>query len=342
MSILLTGGAGFIGSHTAVAMIEAGYDVVIADDLSNSSPKVLDRIETITGVRPPFYPIDVSDGEKLRQVFRDQKIQGVIHFAGYKSVPESTRVPLRYYRNNLDTALTVLEVMGEFGCRAFVFSSSATVYGEKNPVPFTEDMPTGVATNPYGTTKLMIEQILMDACKADLSLSAVLLRYFNPIGAHPSGLIGEAPNGIPNNLMPYITQVAIGKRDHLSVYGSDYPTPDGTGVRDYIHVVDLAEGHVKAMDYALTHTGAEPVNLGTGRGSSVLEVVRAFEEASGVKIPLEITHRRPGDIATCYADASKAKALLGWEAKRTLRDMCRDSWNWQHNNPRGYDDEEDV
>ena len=341
MSILLTGGAGFIGSHTAVAMIEAGYHVVIADDLSNSSPKVMDRIETITGVRPPFYPIDVSDREKLRQVFRDQKIEGVIHFAGFKSVPESTRVPLKYYRNNLDTALTVLEVMEEFGCHAFVFSSSATVYGEKNPVPFTEDMPTGVATNPYGTTKLMIEQILMDACKADLSLSAVLLRYFNPIGAHPSGLIGEAPNGIPNNLMPYITQVAIGKRDHLSVYGSDYPTPDGTGVRDYIHVVDLAEGHVKAMDYALHHTGAEPINLGTGRGSSVLEVVRAFEEASGVKIPLEITQRRPGDIATCYADASRAKALLGWEAKRTLRDMCRDSWNWQHNNPRGYDDEKD-
>ncbi len=343
MSILLTGGAGFIGSHTAVAMIEAGYDVVIADDLSNSSPRVLDRIETITGVQPPFYPIDVSDREKLRQVFRDQKIQGVIHFAGYKSVPESTRVPLRYYRNNLDTALTVLEVMGEFGCRAFVFSSSATVYGEKNPVPFTEDMPTGVATNPYGTTKLMIEQILMDACKADLSLSAVLLRYFNPIGAHPSGLIGEAPNGIPNNLMPYITQVAIGKRDHLSVYGSDYPTPDGTGVRDYIHVVDLAKGHVKALERIAEHEsrnegGVDIYNLGTGNGSSVLQIIRAFEEASGKKLPYVIDARRPGDIAACYADASKAYRELHWKTEKDLSDMCRDTWNWQSHNPNGYGD----
>ena len=338
MSILLTGGAGFIGSHTAVAMIQAGYEVVIADDLSNSSPKVLDRIETITGVRPPFYPIDVSDREALTALFRAHAIEGVIHFAGFKAVPESTRLPLKYYRNNLDTALTVLEVMAAFSCKAIVFSSSATVYGEKNPVPFDENMPTGVATNPYGTTKLMIEQILMDACKADPALSAVLLRYFNPIGAHPSGLMGEAPSGIPNNLMPYITQVAVGQRDHLSVYGSDYPTPDGTGVRDYIHVVDLADGHVKAMDYALRHTGAEPINLGTGRGSSVLEVVRAFEAASGVKIPLEITGRRPGDIAECYADVKKARALLDWDAKYTLADMCAHSWNWQKNNPKGYDD----
>jgi len=337
MAVLLTGGAGFIGSHTAVAMLQAGYQVVIADDLSNSSPKVIDRIETITGIRPVFYPIDVSQKDALRQLFREQEIQGVIHFAGFKAVPESTRLPLKYYRNNLDTALTVLEVMAETGCKAFVFSSSATVYGENNPVPFTEDMPTGTATNPYGTTKLMIEQILLDACRADPALSAVLLRYFNPIGAHPSGLIGEAPNGIPNNLMPYITQVAVGQRDHLSVYGSDYPTPDGTGVRDYIHVVDLAEGHVKAVAYALRHTGAEAINLGTGRGSSVLEVVRAFEDASGVAIPLEITGRRPGDIATCYADASKAKRLLGWEAKYGLAEMCAHSWNWQKNNPKGYD-----
>ncbi len=338
MSVLLTGGAGFIGSHTAVAMIEAGYDIIIADNLSNSSPKVLDRIEKITGVRPGFYPIDVSDAAALTAVFEENSIDGVIHFAGFKCVPESTQVPLRYYRNNLDTALTTLEVMERFDCNAFVFSSSATVYGEKNPVPFTEDMPTGTATNPYGTTKLMIENITIDACRANPRLSAVLLRYFNPIGAHPSGLIGEAPNGIPNNLMPYITQVAIGKRDHLSVYGNDYPTPDGTGVRDYIHVTDLAEGHVRAIEYARSHTGAEAINLGTGQGSSVMDVVRAFEAASGVKIPLEITARRPGDIAVCYADASRAEELLGWKARYTLEDMCAHSWNWQKNNPRGYDD----
>ena len=338
MSVLLTGGAGFIGSHTAVEMIHAGYDVIIADDLSNASPKVLDRIETITGVKPKFYQIDVADAAALEPVFQENQIDGVIHFAGFKCVPESTKVPLRYYRNNLDTALTTLEMMEKYDCNAFVFSSSATVYGEKNVAPFTEEMPTGVATNPYGTTKLMIEQIATDACKANGKLSAVLLRYFNPIGAHPSGLIGEAPNGIPNNLMPYITQVAIGKRDHLSVYGSDYPTPDGTGVRDYIHVVDLAKGHVKAMDYALKHTGVEPINLGTGKGSSVLDVVNAFEAASGVKIPLVITDRRPGDIATCYADASKAKELLDWVAEYDLADMCAHSWNWQKNNPKGYDD----
>ncbi len=338
MSILLTGGAGFIGSHTAVEMIKAGYDVVIADDLSNASPKVIDRIETISGVRPKLYPIDVADKEKLRQVFQENNIEGVIHFAGYKCVPESSKKPLMYYRNNLDTALSTLEVMQEFGCNAFVFSSSATVYGEKNPVPFTEDMPTGTATNPYGTTKLMIEQILEDTCKAHENLSGVALRYFNPIGAHPSGLMGEAPNGIPNNLMPYITQVAVGKREKLSVYGTDYPTPDGTGVRDYIHVVDLALGHVKAVGYALEHKGFEAINLGTGKGSSVFDVVHAFEEASGVKIPLVIAERRPGDIAFSYAKADKAKALLGWEAKYTLGDMCAHSWNWQKNNPKGYDD----
>lgn len=338
MAVLLTGGAGFIGSHTAVEMIRAGYEVVIADDLSNASEKVISRIETISGVKPKFYQIDVADAAALERVFAENQIDGVIHFAGFKCVPESTKLPLKYYRNNLDTAMTTLEVMEQYGCKAFVFSSSATVYGEHNPSPYTEDMPTGVATNPYGTTKLMIEQIVLDACKANENLSAVLLRYFNPIGAHPSGLIGEAPNGIPNNLMPYITQVAVGQREHLSVYGNDYPTPDGTGVRDYIHVVDLAIGHVKAMDYALKHTGAEAINLGTGKGSSVLEVVRAFEDASGVKIPLVITDRRPGDIASFYADASKAKALLGWEAAYSLSDMCAHSWNWQKNNPKGYDD----
>ena len=338
MSVLLTGGARFIGSHTAVEMIRAGYDVIIADDLSNASPKVIDRIETISGTKPKFYRIDAADKAAMTKLFQANQIDAVIHFAGFKCVPESTKLPLKYYRNNLDTALTTLEVMEQFGCKAIVFSSSATVYGEINQAPFTEDMPTGAATNPYGTTKLMIEQILTDACKADNELSAVLLRYFNPIGAHPSGLIGEAPNGIPNNLMPYITQVAIGQRDHLSVYGNDYPTPDGTGVRDYLHVVDLALGHVKAVDYALHHTGAEPINLGTGKGSSVLDVVHAFEKASGLTIPLEITVRRPGDIATCYASAEKAKQLLGWEAKYTLDDMCAHSWNWQKNNPKGYDD----
>ena len=338
MSILLTGGAGFIGSHTAVEMIQAGYDVIIADDLSNASPKVLDRIETISGIRPKCYVIDVADRENLSQVFRENHIEGVIHFAGYKCVPESSKVPLRYYRNNLDTAITTLEVMEEFGCNAFVFSSSATVYGEENQVPFTEEMPTGKATNPYGTTKLMIEQILEDACKANETLSGVALRYFNPIGAHPSGLMGEAPNGIPNNLMPYITQVAVGKRECLSVYGTDYPTPDGTGVRDYIHVVDLAKGHVKAVDYALKHQGFEAINLGTGKGSSVFDVVRAFEAASGVQIPQVIAERRPGDIALSYARADKAKNLLDWEAEYDLSDMCKHSWNWQKNNPKGYDD----
>ncbi len=337
MSVLLTGGAGFIGSHTAVEMITAGYDVVIADNLSNSSPLVLDRIREITGTTPRFYQIDVGDREALSQVFRENRIEGVIHFAGYKCVPESAKKPLMYYRNNLDTALTVLEVMKEFGCDAFVFSSSATVYGEKNPVPFTEDMPTGTATNPYGTTKLMIEQILTDTCAAEPELSGVALRYFNPIGAHPSGRIGEAPNGIPNNLMPYITQVAVGIREKLYVYGNDYPTPDGTGVRDYIHVVDLARGHVKAMDFALKHRGFEAINLGTGKGSSVLDVVHAFEAASGITIPLEIAQRRAGDIAFSYAKADKARTLLGWEAEYSLEDMCAHSWNWQKNNPKGYE-----
>lgn len=338
MSILLTGGAGFIGSHTAVQMILAGYDVVIADDLSNANVRVIDRIETITGKRPKFYEIDVADREALSRLFRENTIEGVIHFAGYKCVPESAKLPLKYYRNNLDTALSVLEVMEEFHCPAFVFSSSATVYGEENAAPFTEDMPTGTATNPYGTTKLMIEQILEDSCKANPALSGVALRYFNPIGAHPSGLIGEAPNGIPNNLMPYITQVAVGIREKLYVYGNDYPTPDGTGVRDYIHVVDLAKGHVKAIAYAMAHRGFEAINLGTGMGSSVLDVVKAFEDASGIHIPLEISQRRPGDIAVSYAKADKAKALLDWQAEYTLTDMCAHSWNWQKNNPKGYED----
>lgn len=338
MSILLTGGAGFIGSHTAVEMINAGYDIIIADNLSNSSEKVIDRIEQITGTRPKFYKVDVSNKEDVRKIFEENKIEGVIHFAGYKCVPESTKIPLKYYRNNLDATLTVLEVMEEKNCNAFVFSSSATVYGEENPVPFNEKMKTGTATNAYGSTKLMIENILIDEAAANSAFSAVLLRYFNPVGAHPSGLIGEAPNGIPNNLMPYITQTAVGVRECLNVFGTDYNTPDGTGIRDYIHVVDLARGHVAAIKYAIEHTGAEAINLGTGKGSSVLEVVRAFEKASGVKIPVVYKDRRPGDVECMYADTEKAKELLGWEAEYNIEDMCRDSWNWQSKNPKGYED----
>lgn len=337
MSILLTGGAGFIGSHTAVELIQSGHSVIIADDLSNASEKVLARIKIITDVSPKFYKIDVANKEELRSVFKENQIDAVIHFAGYKCVPESINFPLKYYRNNLDTAMTTLEVMAEYGCNSFVFSSSATVYGENNEVPFTEDMPTGAATNAYGTTKLMIEQILFDAATANKNLSVVILRYFNPIGAHPSGLMGEAPNGIPNNLMPYVTQVAIGQREYLSVYGNDYPTPDGTGIRDYIHVVDLAKGHVKAVEYALKNTGAEAINLGTGKGSSVLDLVNAFEKASGVIVTYVITKRRPGDVAISYAKADKAKSLLNWEAKYTLDNMCLHSWNWQKNNPTGYE-----
>ena len=337
MSILLTGGAGFIGSHTAVEMVNAGYDVIIADDLSNSSEKVIDRIEKITGKRPKFYKMNVAVKEDVRKLFKENKIEGVIHFAGYKCVPESTKLPLKYYRNNLDTTLTVLEVMEEFNCNAFVFSSSATVYGDKNPIPYKEDMQTGNTTNPYGTSKLMIEKILIDNAAANSNLSVILLRYFNPIGAHPSGLIGEAPDGIPNNLMPYITQTAVGIREALNVFGTDYNTPDGTGVRDYIHVVDLSKGHVAAIKYAMEHTGVEAINLGTGNGSSVLEVVHAFEDASGVKIPLVFKERRAGDLDCFYADAEKAARLLNWKAEHTLNEMCRDSWNWQSKNPRGYE-----
>ena len=338
MAVLLTGGAGYIGSHTAVEMIHAGYEVVIADDLSNTSEKVISRIETITGIRPKFYKINVKDKDGLRAVFAENTIEAVIHFAGFKCVPESTKLPLKYYRNNLDTAITTLEVMEEFSCNAFVFSSSATVYGDKNPVPFHEEQPTGTTTNAYGATKLMIEMIMKDTCNANPALAGVALRYFNPIGAHPSGLIGDAPNGIPNNLMPYVTQVAVGIREHLSVYGNDYPTPDGTGVRDYIHVVDLAKGHVKAVDYALRNPGYDIINLGTGTGYSVLDIVKAFEKANDIKIPYVITDRRPGDIAEMQAKADKAKEKLGWVAEYNLEAMCAHSWNWQKNNPKGYDD----
>lgn len=329
MNILLTGGTGFIGSHTAVELIMAGYDVVIADDLSNSSSDVVDRIKDITGIVPKFYAINVCNSDELEQIFNENRVDAVIHFAGFKSVGESVKKPVEYYRNNLDTTLTLLEVMRKNGTKKIVFSSSATVYGLKNESPLTEDMPTGGCTNPYGWTKYMIEQILTDAAIADKEMSVMILRYFNPIGAHESGLIGEKPCGIPNNLMPYITQVAAGILERLSVFGNDYHTPDGTGVRDYIHVVDLARGHLAALKFAETHSGTEVVNLGTGIGYSVLDIVTAFENVNQIPIPYVIAQRRAGDIATCYADPSKAEKLLGWKAEKTITDMCRDSWRWQ-------------
>lgn len=327
--ILLTGGTGFIGSHTAVELLLKHHEVVIVDNLYNSEASVIDRIETITGVRPLFYEADVADKNALESIFSKHSIDAVIHFAGYKAVGESVQKPIAYYRNNLDTTLTLLEVMQEYDCKRFIFSSSATVYGTSDKVPFTEDAKELGCTNPYGWTKYMIEQILKDVAVANESMSIVLLRYFNPIGAHPSGLIGEKPNGVPNNLMPYITQVAAGIRDHLLVFGNDYPTHDGTGVRDYIHVVDLARGHVAAFDYSMKNTGSEIFNLGTGIGYSVLDIVYAFEEANGVKIPYEIVERRVGDIATCYAGTQKAAEKLGWKAEESLLNMCRDSWRWQ-------------
>ena len=329
MSVLLTGGTGFIGSHTAVELIEAGHSVVIADDLSNSEKSVVDRIEEITGVSPYFYQIDVTDKAALQKVFEEQDIDTVIHFAGFKAVGESVEKPLEYYRNNLDTTLTLLETMRSNGCKKIIFSSSATVYSLSDDVPVTEESGPLGCTNPYGWTKYMIEQILRDVAKADPEMSVVLLRYFNPIGAHESGLIGEKPAGIPNNLMPYITQVAQGIREKLSGFGDDYDTPDGTGVRDYIHVVDLAKGHLAALKYADSHKGCEVFNLGTGHGYSVLDLVKTFEKVNGVKIPYVITDRRPGDIALCYADTAKAEKVLGWKAEKDIEDMCRDSWNWQ-------------
>ena len=336
MSILLTGGAGFIGSHTAVSLLNAGQDIVIVDNLYNSSPKVIDRIEKITGKRPPFVEADCCDQAAMDKLFTDYDITGVIHFAGLKAVGESVEKPLLYYRNNLDSTLTVLEVMREHNCHQFVFSSSATVYGDQ-PAPLYETAQTGGCSNPYGWTKFMIEQILKDAAKANPELHVVLLRYFNPIGAHESGLIGENPNGIPNNLMPYITQVAVGKLKQLTIFGDTYDTPDGTGVRDYIHVMDLAEGHLAALGYAEAHAGCEVFNLGTGKGVSVLEMVNTFSSVNGVEVPYIIGERRAGDLATVYADPAKAEQVLGWHAKRTVADMCRDSWNWQKNNPNGYD-----
>ena len=328
MTVFVTGGAGYIGSHTCVELLQAGYDVIIADDLSNASAEVPGRIETITGRAPVFYRVNVCDKDALRRIFAAHSIDAVIHFAGFKAVGESCTVPLRYYRNNLDSTLTLLEVMEEFGCKRFVFSSSATVYGPSNPVPYREDMPANTCSNPYGWTKLMIEQILRDNASADPAFSAILLRYFNPIGAHESGLLGDDPNGIPNNLMPYVARVAAGILPRLTVFGDDYATPDGTCRRDYLHVVDLAKGHLLALDYAMAHTGAEPINLGTGSAVSVLELVHAFRDVNKIDVPYVIGPRREGDLPEFWADAAKAKALLGWTAEKTLDDMCRDSWNF--------------
>lgn len=337
MAVLVTGGAGYIGSHTVVQLLEDNREVVIVDDLSNSSPKVIDRIEVITGKRPKFYEVNILDEEKMEEIFKENEIDSVIHFAGFKAVGESVAKPLAYYTNNLTTTLIVLNLMKKYGVRNFVFSSSATVYGDPHTCPILETFPLS-ATNPYGRTKLMIEEMLVDICKADKELNVALLRYFNPVGAHESGTIGEEPNGIPNNLMPYITKVAVGKLEKLSVFGDDYNTPDGTGVRDYIHVVDLANGHLKALTKLETNPGLVIYNLGTGKGYSVLDMVKAFSKACGKDIPYVIAPRRPGDVAMCYADATKAKEELGWEAKYDLDRMCADSWRWQSNNPNGYDD----
>jgi UDP-glucose 4-epimerase len=335
MSILITGGAGYIGSHTVVELLQAGYKVIIADNFSNSKPEVLNIIKDITGKDFKFYEADLLDKEALEKVFSENKIDAVIHFAGFKAVGESVSIPLKYYHNNITGTLILAELMQKYNVKKIVFSSSATVYGMNNISPLTEDLPLST-TNPYGSTKLMIEQILRDVFVSDSAWSIALLRYFNPIGAHESGRMGEDPNGIPNNLMPYITQVAVGKRDWLTVFGNDYDTHDGTGVRDYIHVADLAKGHLKAVEKVLGTTGAEAYNLGTGIGYSVLDVVANFEKATGIKIPYTISARRPGDIGTCYADASKAKNELGWAAEKSIEDMCRDAWRWQVNNPNGY------
>ncbi len=338
MAILVTGGTGYIGSHTVVELQNAGYDVVVLDNLSNSSAKSLDRVKAITGKDVTFYEGDIRDRKVLERIFDNEKIDSCIHFAGLKAVGESVEKPWEYYDNNITGTLTLVDEMRKHGCKNIIFSSSATVYGDPAEIPITENCPKGQCTNPYGWTKSMLEQILSDMQKADNEWNVVLLRYFNPIGAHKSGTMGENPNGIPNNLMPYITQVAVGKREELGVFGDDYDTPDGTGVRDYIHVVDLADGHVKALKKIEENAGLCIYNLGTGQGYSVLDIVKNFEEANNLKIPYSIKPRRAGDIATCYADPAKAKAELGWEAKNGIKEMCADSWRWQKNNPNGYED----
>ena len=337
MNVLVTGGAGYIGSHTCLELLERNYGVVVIDNLCNSNPKSLDRVQELTGKTLKFYEGDVRDEALLRKIFAENEIGCVIHFAGLKAVGESVAKPWEYYDNNLNSTLVLTKVMKEVGMKNIIFSSSATVYTATNEMPLRETSATGGCTNPYGWTKYMTEQILSGIANADAAWSVCLLRYFNPIGAHESGRIGEDPRGIPNNLMPYITQVAVGRRDHLSIFGNDYDTPDGTGVRDYIHVVDLARGHVAAVEYVTTHQGCEVFNLGTGTGYSVLDMVNAFVEVNQVAVPYEIVPRRPGDIATCYADPAKSAEVLGWKAEKNLVDMCRDSWNWQKKNPMGYE-----
>lgn len=337
MHILVTGGAGYIGSHTCVELLETGYTPIVLDNLCNSNAESLRRVEQITGKPVQFVEGDVRDESILRAVFSQHNIACVIHFAGLKAVGESVEKPLQYYENNLISTMTLCRVMAEYGVKKLIFSSSATVYSGDNTMPLRETSKTGNCTNPYGWTKYMGEQILRDIAKADPDWSIVLLRYFNPVGAHKSGLIGEHPNGIPNNLMPFISQTAIGKRNHLNVFGNDYDTPDGTGVRDYIHVVDLAKGHVAAIGYLLQHSGEAVFNLGTGHGYSVLDMVKAFETVNHVPVPYEIAPRRPGDLATCYADPAKSREILNWQAELDQNDMCRDSWNWQSKNPNGYE-----
>ena len=336
MAILVTGGTGFIGSHTVVELLQSGYDVVIADNLYNSKAMVVDRIEAITGMRPRFYELDVCDKPALDALFDKEKIDAVIHFAGYKAVGESTQKPIEYYENNLGSTLTLCKSMREHGCYKIVFSSSATVYGDPAFIPITEECPKGITTNPYGETKSMQERILTDIWRADNRWKVMLLRYFNPIGAHESGMIGEDPKGIPNNLLPYVAQVATGKLEKVHVFGDDYDTPDGTGIRDYIHVVDLAKGHVKAIEGMEKLDGVNVFNLGTGHGYSVLDIIKAFSKACGRDLPYVIDPRRPGDIAVCYSDPKKAQEVLGWTAEKTLEDMCRDGWKWQSSNPEGY------
>ena len=335
--ILVTGGAGFIGSHTLIELHKAGYEFVVVDNLVNSNPEALRRVGELIGAEVPFVKADIRDREALNKVFEQYKFDSCIHFAGLKAVGESVAKPLEYYENNMSGTFTLIDVMRQHGCKNIIFSSSATVYGDPAIIPITEECPKGHCTNPYGQTKSMLEQVLMDVQKADPEWNVVLLRYFNPIGAHQSGRIGENPNGIPNNLMPYITQTAIGRRQELGVFGNDYDTHDGTGVRDYIHVVDLATAHVAALQAIEKNAGLAIYNIGTGHGYSVLDVVNAFEKANGVKVPYSIKPRRPGDIATCYCDPSKAERELGWKAKYGIEDMCRDSWNWQSQNPNGFE-----
>ena len=338
MAVLVTGGAGFIGSHTVVELQNAGYDVVVVDNLSNSSAKSMERVEEITGKPVKFYEADILDADALDLIFKENTIDSVIHFAGLKAVGESVQKPWEYYHNNITGSLILFDVMKRNGVKNIIFSSSATVYGTPAQIPVTEKCPKGEITNPYGQTKSMLEQMLMDIQKADSQWNVILLRYFNPIGAHKSGKIGENPNGIPNNLMPYVTQVAVGKLQCLGVFGNDYDTPDGTGVRDYIHVVDLALGHVKSIEKLKENPGLKIYNLGTGVGYSVLDIVKNFEAATGVRVPYEIKPRREGDIATNYADASLAKKELGWMAQRGIKEMCEDAWRWQSNNPNGFED----